>query len=161
MTVHPAGLCRILLPIRLEKARVKRARSPRRVICSTAESMYRSIKVKVGESPVVEVADHGSEKPGGLERGRAERLHVIFQPGGQIEVLDQLPDLKALLLDDPGQTPLLFGQGRVLLQIAGVAHNQREGGADVVGDSADPGRAGIIPLIKLLSLADQKGGGLV
>ena len=67
---------------------------------------------------------------GGLER--------IFQPGGQIQIVDQPLHFFAFPADDSRLLPCLLGKKKVVLKFAGVPERHGERRADVMGDPANP-----------------------
>ena len=102
--------------------------------------------VGVGQSVVQHLADR---LPGQLHRVQLPHLQGaegVFQLGGQVQVGHKAGQFFALTADDGRLRPGGVGQGGVLLQLAGVAQNDRQRGADVVGDAPDPVGPGVVLL---------------
>ena len=86
---------------------------------------------------------------------------AVRRRGWAIQVFNQRPDLLALGADSGGFF-LLFGlRRRLLRQLLPVSHDQRQRGADVVGDPGDPVGAGGVPAADQLVLLLQITAGLV
>ena len=96
-----------------------------------------------------------------IHRLPADGLEGVLQLGGQVQILYQRFQTLPLLPDPPGLVTGLRGESVVILQFAGVAQYHGEGSADVVGDTADPLRPGLVPLFQGLSLTGQQARGAV
>ena len=84
-----------------------------------------------------------------------------MQLEGQIQVFNQRLDLLALGADSGGFFLLFRLRRRLLRQLLPVSHDQRQRGADVVGDPGDPVGAGGVPAADQLVLLLQITAGLV
>ena len=127
------------------------------------EGLLRQIQVQgvsVRLAAVEKVSCCLAQEGGGRNRFPSQGLHGGVQAHGQVQVVDQLPDGLALPADDGGPPVLLRLQGGVPFQLAGMAHHQAEGGADIVGDAVDPvGTGGIPGLLFLVEPPPQHQGG--
>ena len=90
-----------------------------------------------------------------------ERLRIVFQPGSQVQVQDELADGQALPSDALGALMVFRGQRFFCGKRLRIACDQGEGRADIVGDAGDPLCAGVVPLPQLFRLALKYAGGLV
>ncbi len=86
-------------------------------------------------------------------------LHIVFQPGSQIQVLDQVSHTLALTDYDSGFLADLAGKLCVIPQLCGISHHHGQGGTDVMGHPCDPVCPCGIPFAKLplLGLQDFRG----
>ena len=84
-----------------------------------------------------------------------------MQLEGQVQVLNERLDLLALGADSGGFFLLLRLGRRLLRQLLPVAHDQRQRGADVVGNARDPVGAGGVPAADQRVLLLQIAAGLI
>ena len=83
------------------------------------------------------------------------RLDIIFQLGGQIQVINKVFHPDTLPPDDPGLLSGFFRKTGVFLQGAGVAHHHRKGGPDIMGYPGDPVGSGSFFLPQCIILGFQ------
>ena len=73
---------------------------------------------------------------------RMEGLHLIFQLGSKIQIVDQIFHADTLAADDRDLISVFFGKFRAGFQLSGVAHDHRKWSADIVRHPGNPVGAG-------------------
>ena len=92
-----------------------------------------------------ELGGQAAQQGPGLHRLAAQRLCAVLQFAGQVQILDERPQLLALGADVPGLLPHGGGQRGVLFQLFGPAQNQRQRCAHIMADPGDPVRPRVVP----------------
>ena len=114
-----------------------------------------------GCATVAEISHAAPQQRPGAAGRTAQRLGVVLQLAGQVQVLHQRLDAQALAVDAACLLALGGGQGIVGGKLLGIAGDQRQRRADVVGNAGDPVGAGGVPPGDQLALALQPAAGLV
>ena len=103
--------------------------------------------VQLVEAAVHMLGDHAAQKARQMDALEVERLHVVVEFRGGVEVGDEILDLEPLRADDLSVCAHIVARAFVGGDGVGVAQDHRQRRADVVGYAADPVRAGGVLLL--------------